>query len=328
MKIFEIISTVTEVISVSGKQEQVKQAIIAGIAAWANDLIDKLQTDHESIEFAVTYPKYTHHWIASALRQLANDLIHEEGYPTAQRSTFTPDVIKTPNVSFTYQLRARGGVDYRGDIILNNKLLDPLTDQLSTQLSAFQSVDEIIIFLKSYRPSTSAEKKAISDLTSVFIHEMVHVQQQHAQARAQQDTKLRDTESEVRSYLIKGDKRKNGSNKRKYANMMASLSPATMHLYLASPQEIPAHAHTLALAMIDVATNGEDPSQTNINTVIYNLDSLLKDSQLWSTFTTAEQYKQFNKPGTHLYKIYKRFFKIVYQEITNYRTKLIQMAKQ
>jgi hypothetical protein len=317
MKVWEIISeNLNEAISLADKREDVKVAIVDGIQNWTSDLADKLPEQQNPTEYSQSYSRLLHYFISHSLFKLSEQLSQEPSFPKDAKFN------RRPSVDFRQLGSANGGVNDRGDIDLNEKLLDPIVHSLKTHLVQFTTVDDMIKFLRNFKPMSHEEKQAITNISHTFIHEFVHVYQMYSQDRW-------NKEPEVRSYLLKGDKRKRGSNKRKFEELMrGKLNDKSMQYYLSSPQEIPAHAHNFALEIIEAATFGEDPFQYDdpydINMSIDALDTLLKDSQLWSQFTRAEQYKQFNQPGTELYKIYKRFLKTTYQEIMSYRNKLVQ----
>ena len=156
----------------------------------------------------------------------------------------------------------------------------------------------------------------ISQLTSTIIHELVHVKQ-HAQQFLYAPS---DKQLEYRSYLNK--------DKNKFWDAIKKLETQEhFDMYHASPQEITAFAHNLAIELIDTVTKGlsiDDIIERDAgNFVIKRLKRVLSDASNYEQMSTYSRYRSFNQPSNEKqYKIFKRFMKLVYKEITNYINEL------
>lgn len=189
---------------------------------------------------------------------------------------------------------------------INNEIFNAMehevsvaSDSFKEQYAEFMTYGEIDWFIDD----------TIDDIASIFIHELVHVRQ-HAK---QQHRLKQGKDLEYRSLLTR--------NKQTfYSSVRNLISDYDKKLYLSSPQEIPAHAHNLAIKLIDIATMGY-----NINTlddkfllysIIENLKDIIQDNRNWKHDAYYNQYKQFNDPNDYKkYQVYKRFLTAVYKEI-------------
>lgn len=159
--------------------------------------------------------------------------------------------------------------------------------------------------------------KLIHRLASAVLHEYVHINQN----RKQKDRYDDGYEPEYRSYLMK--------DKNEFETMVSQQIGDNAHkIYLASPQEIPAFAHNLAMDLIDIVTNQKDITDIDPKQypeIISKLDSILKDGHTESKI--FKMYKQFDEPNNKkYYQIFKRFMKLVYQEINNYKQHISKMS--
>lgn len=173
----------------------------------------------------------------------------------------------------------------------------------------------VIDALDHYIPSRQLWKLLVS-FSATFIHEMVHITQH---TRQQHRTK-EGLPAEYRSYLTR-DKEEFNTAVKELNNRNAQL------IYFASPQEIPAYAHNMAIHLIDLATNetpiDEMRSTREVQTAINNLEEIIKTNSSFIVSDTFKAYRNFNRPeNPQFYKVYKRFMKRVYQEVMNYRQKL------
>lgn len=146
--------------------------------------------------------------------------------------------------------------------------------------------------------------KTIARLASISLHELVHVLQHNQQEIAGRDT------TEYRSYLDKynGEFRKTVDDE---TNALSSTtSDRQWNLYLASPQEITAFAHEIALQVVrdygyDQATTVEELSGLDARDIADAVNKKLSG--------------RFSKPTTPKeVMVRKRYLKLVYQEIIRY----------
>ena len=160
---------------------------------------------------------------------------------------------------------------------------------------------------------------SINELISVFIHELVHIKQHSTQDMMKP--------TEYRSYATKDKERFNKAISNIHAG---NASEEDMRLYRASPQEIPAFAHNAALDILHSIVDTNTDNITEINDIKYYIE-VLSDYIRGGRFATSYishhmpyYSKTFNKPGTKEYQVFKRFYKIVAQELMQYRDKLQQ----
>ena len=133
-----------------------------------------------------------------------------------------------------------------------------------------------------------------NQLTTTVIHEMVHIVQNWKQFKAGRNDK------QYRSYLVKDPEKFYQSTERLNT---ADEQPDDWKWYHASPQEIAAYAHTIALDII----KDYQLSAYNIdsNTIIAYVKQHLKDSM--------------PNPSTQQeVQIYRRYLKLAYQECMQY----------
>lgn len=159
--------------------------------------------------------------------------------------------------------------------------------------------------------------KAIDYMAEILIHEIVHLIQQERQP---------GTNKDYRSYLAK-------DKNRFYDAMTNMASPEDWEIYLASPQEIPAHAHQLVYRLISQAQQGKSLKSLpadEIPYVIQELKDTLRDvaSGMSESGDTLKRYMRFNTTDPQKMKVFKRFMKSVYQEVQNYITMLQQRQQQ
>lgn len=159
----------------------------------------------------------------------------------------------------------------------------------------------------------------IKNIRDVFLHEMVHITQHARQPTPSPENNWKNTE--YRSYLT--------NSKKKFQEALHNLlSKEDWDTYYASPQEIPAHAHNMALNLIDI-TGGlhKDYDVEDMKYVLALITDLLKDYRNWTSDPRLQIYSTFNKPGTKEYKIFKRFMNVVYMELYKYKEYVAERIK-
>lgn len=170
----------------------------------------------------------------------------------------------------------------------------------------------------NYKETSRQMDDKIEDLVGTIIHEVVHVQQHVSQAKNYVNT----GKTEYRSYV---------ANKKRFHQAMQNIynntaSDEDMDIYRASPQEIPAFAHNLALELIKSAMMGYSAFTEDLNDARYFLSNMEDCLQYTLNYTTNPRFVQYNKFNTpenrQHYQVFKRFMKLVYREITNYTERL------
>ena len=164
----------------------------------------------------------------------------------------------------------------------------------------------------------------MNSMIDTKIHELVHVSQHLNQPK--HGAKGKGTE--YRSKLAK--------NRDEFVKAIRAINDGTAterdyELYYSSLQEIPAHAHNAVLEILKGyyfpdKLSGNDSkdvldSVRNLKTDIKMLASgkMEYGSPMYKSDALAYYTKIFNKPNTPgLYAVYKRFVKLVYQELVRY----------
>lgn len=146
-----------------------------------------------------------------------------------------------------------------------------------------------------------------SKLASTMVHELVHV----AQHKPQQH---RDT-TEYRSYL---DKHKDEFSDMHDKRMAGEIDPARdtryWDLYLASPQEIPAFSHQIALQIINDSGIKQAKTVADLNNLAGTVDThwivSAIDAKLQGRFKNPKNPKEL--------AVLKRYMKLTYTEFAQY----------
>ena len=147
----------------------------------------------------------------------------------------------------------------------------------------------------------------IRKLVSTVIHELVHVIQHSKQQHRPQTA--------YRSYLTRDKSKFYAAMNRMH---QGTHDTADYRLYRGSPQEIAAFAHEEALKIIN-DTNMGDADENELAYIKKHLPSYMQ----------GYTGNMFSDPtNEHEYKIFKRFNKIVYQEVSSYLDKLIATAAE
>lgn len=188
----------------------------------------------------------------------------------------------------------RAKIDGRITLLIGDSLYSEL---IYTLMNTFPDIDS---FKREWRMIDSRPdvKKVILDVAETLVHELVHVQQAVRQDKYK--------EVEYRSYLdnIKDEMK---------MLMFGTIDDYTRKLYYASPQEIPAFANQLVVNLINQIE--EKPKSPEFN---QKLDELIKTGRF-----VDKNYEKYNNPDNYKeYKVYKRFMKLVYQGLINYRDSL------
>lgn len=206
------------------------------------------------------------------------------------------------------------GIAKRNSIVLSHTLIDNLANKI------LQKVESTLLYDNNKDLNKIADdpfvQQHINHLTDTIIHELVHIKQHSKQPK--------DKPTEYRSYLTK--------NKEQFYNAVKNLeSQQDWKLYLASPQEIPAHAHNFALELINFLW---DQPVDNINDkdiankLIINIDDVFKWQNVIQGMQRHKMYQQFKTPGTTEYKVFKKFMTAAYKELQNFKNQVQIRANQ
>lgn len=187
-------------------------------------------------------------------------------------------------------------------------------------------IDEVFWMITHYPFEELTLMKHLHDLVPTKIHELVHIKQHLKQSHRVEQGKR----TEYRSPL---------ANKSRFYQAINNIhngnaSEEDLKIYYASLQEIPAHAHNAALDLIATIWFPEDAENLrpdlvgelyhSINQLINLVKKLTSTNDSYNTpayYSSRIRYynKTYNVPDNPtLYSIYKRFIKLVYQELVNY----------
>jgi hypothetical protein len=141
----------------------------------------------------------------------------------------------------------------------------------------------------------------VAEMTDTITHEVVHVIQHRAQSGKRKDT-------EYRSYL---DKRKGEFRSLMGRNQKDRdyTDPQWTRLYYASPQEIGAHAHNMALIIVRDLGFDEPGADLSIPLTAQDFVNALRKR-------IGDQYKDPSNPQEQA--VLRRYLKLAYQEVQRY----------
>lgn len=325
MKVYEILN---EAISLTTEKGNVKQIILEAIHRFMKHAYKILLEEIEEGKITSFRPLW---------RRLDDLIIDEFSYTVVHllMAKYHKSPYGVSHLMFDPQMHADGECE-KSRIKIKHKWLDNLQ---KIMLELFQvgygdnpafredgSIDKDALWNAcTYYKGSHYIDKAIAPITNYFIHELVHVQQHNTQT----ELVNRKGTTEYRSYLTK--------NRKEF--LRAVIYKATkydMQIYHASPQEIDAFAHNMAIELIHDATIGIDIEDMNDSRYIENLEGMLfsiqevmKHREFKYSGTYTDRYQEFNDPKNKLhYKVYKRFMKKVYLEVQRYIEKLkVQITK-
>jgi hypothetical protein len=186
-------------------------------------------------------------------------------------------------------------------------------------------INDVYQFLESVKLESLPLMKKLVALIPTIVHELVHIKQHDQQSHR----KEKGFNTEYRSKLSN----KADFNAAMHRIVSGNPGPDDEKLYRSSLQEIPAYAHNSALEIIrtiNFPSIGQDLKSyqhiildgvedlINITKKITSNDTS-HGSPLYISHTLKYYNDTFNKPKEPmLYDIYKRFIKVLYQELTNY----------
>jgi hypothetical protein len=204
---------------------------------------------------------------------------------------------------------------------LTKRILDNLQNIILDNYGEYELIDGLWFVLRSigakdreymYSLYNDAEK-TIDQIATTTIHELVHVTQHNRQ------NEIGRHEHEYRSYL---DKKKgefaNLHNNRHDGDTSSNADDDRYDkLYRASPQEIAAFSHQIALKIVKDfnVTDATDPEDLKYMASAISAESIID-------YVTDEVGRYYRKPENRReYAVFKRYVKMVYSEIQAYLAK-------
>jgi len=297
-----------ENISISNKREKIDDAIKLAIKETLHDTTVQFNSNISSeSDFEMDrVTQILNHYIPSRLKTKITNALMRMGIE------INPLLRKVQFIELRKTTGGQAGYDY---ITIQYSILADLIDKVLRHLlneiyNTELSKKEIAKTIYTSNCIDNCEPQ-IKEIRDTFIHEMVHITQHARHPEPSEQNKWKSPE--YRSYLTR--------NKKRFHDALTNLtSQEDWNIYYASPQEIPAHAHNMALNLMDITGKySNDMNIEDMKFLLFNIIDILKDFRNWINDPRYEQYKEFNKPNTKQYKIYKRFMKIVYLELVHYK---------
>ncbi len=277
------------------------------------DQFDSSGESHEYTEYLIDkLDGIIRHVLQNKLYTLAK----EKFYPPLEHVGF----IKTEANGYADRLAI-----YINDSKVDNMAKKIITKLFDTVLNSYNNnerndglngfVDDMIENPNSYVGSRIFDwvNRDIDSIVSTFIHELVHVMQHGNQYKKGKNS------TEYRSYLGKKDEFKNLHSKAWKSNfdLPGDESKNYYKLYYSSPQEIGAHAHNIALQVI-IDNIKEYVNPESITPEQYNKMKTWLEGSTIPAYVDDYLRDYLDKKNPEEYKIYKRYYKLVYQEVLNY----------
>lgn len=198
----------------------------------------------------------------------------------------------------------------------DKKIIEYIVQDFTNPVFDYENIKR---FLDNYELSNTV-KSIISKISSVFIHELVHI----IQNKNQQHRIIQNYPIEYRSYLEK-------DKKKVVRAAYDQLSKMDREIYLATIQEIPAFAHQRAIDIMDIISHNmdiDDMDKYELMAAMTNLDEFFEYEE-WKNMANQAEYKQFNTPKEeNRYKVFKRYMKILYQELMDFKDRLYLRYKE
>jgi len=190
------------------------------------------------------------------------------------------------------------------------------------------TVGEAISVLKKMFNTWNFMFREYRDVTIPFVTTLIHEIGHFIQISRQLHYQKNVDALEYRSYLMK--------DKKKFAELMKNKdTDYKFKLYYASPQEIAAYAQESAygiiLEILGTVLDSSLENKDSVRDVLFKLDqAILGLSNNTTSYQIIQTYRDFfYKPANKKeFAIYKRFIKIVYQQLTQYRASLIDRISE
>jgi hypothetical protein len=240
------------------------------------------------------------HYLKLDLTKSLNKYLNEKINPDANSYPYTV-VFKNAKGNNAYVNGLKMVIDDEALDTLSLLVVDFIETYTIDNGSGDRLFDDFFIFLSKISEGVAGPdlyedlKKTLNVLASVIIHESVHLVQHSRQYMAGRQS------TEYRSYL--DPKRSTFPELQRQKDW--SRDPENMKLYRASPQEITAFSHEYAM---DIINDYQSTSELD----------LLKDPQLLAQEIYDKLKKKRIPNGEGEQKVFQRYAKLIYQEISRY----------
>ena len=316
MRINDILNeTVNEAISVTQYEDIVEQAVRSGISQSMIELAgQKGQFSQEENELATSARSSPLHnkfnqifstFLESKIStQLKVKISREIGMPIPTAVSFETTPAGTKGFADGTEILLTNRYSKK----LSNLIIENLFNSVISSYSEDELLDSLYFTCKMYASGdkqivyvvNKGTETLIDNIVNTVLHELVHVIQHHRQA-SRPDT-------EYRSYLDK--KKGEFSALHDKDNLSDTEKTRYYDLYLASPQEMAAFSHEMAMYII----RGYDLKRTQ------NVEDIPKFSE--EDIVDAVKsfiHDRFRDPkNAKEYAVFKRYVKLVYQELDRY----------
>lgn len=229
-------------------------------------------------------------------------------------------------------------ISSRWSEIVSRALIQSLFDTISNNYSeeefvgAVYFVPKLIMsgdrnFVSAVIDTNKKVQHQTANLANLLVHELVHVVQNSRQSH-------RNVPPEYRSYLDKSKGEFSGVHHKRMSGEISEPNPDQAaeerywNLYLASPQEITAFAHQIALKIINDSGVKDAKTVDELNRAAQQVDADWIVSAI-----SDELHGRFRNPASKKeVPVFKRYMKLTYTEfaqtVNSLRAKLTQQAQQ
>ena len=313
MRLYEIVQPVNEAINFVQFAGPAEQAIKQGILDAVDTLVNVRITPEIQQEINQTKKFGSVKNLAKLVEQMSQNCSNN-------LTTLAVEVMKVPETSVSFKdIGTNRGECSEKQVRLSTRYLTRIGNQIwSTWALAlasnnvsnppdYNNTAKRIIRKFKTQIFSRAVMIEIDDCVSVFIHEMVHAQQD----MQQYNKGISSSDSEYRSYLTSKDK---------FMQMVTDPASSEFQgadfsrIYQASPQEMAAYAHQYAISFI------KDNKLDKANTVA-DKDVMAKLQNYLGDF-----YK--DRTNRKEYRILKRYGSLVYSNVMDFLARKSEIAKQ
>jgi hypothetical protein len=313
MRLYEIVQPINEAINFVQFAGPAEQAIKQGILDAVDTLINVRITPEIQQEINQT-KKF------GSVKQLTNLVQQMSQRCSLNLTTLAVEVMKVPETTVIFKdLGTDRGECLEKQVRLSSRFLTRIGNQIwgtwalalaSTNVSDppdYNNTAKRIIKKFKTQIFSRAVMIEIDNCVSVFIHEMVHAQQD----MQQYNKGISSDDTEYRSYLTSKDK---------FMQMVTDPESSEFQgdnfsrIYQASPQEMAAYAHQYAISFIK-------DNKLNDPTVVADKAVMAKLQNYLGNF-----YK--DRTNQKEYKILKRYGSLVYSNVMDFLARKSQTAKQ